>query len=313
MPERAVPERAVPEVAAVGEGVVRPWKVMITGGAGLLGSALCRRRPDSAGLVVEATIHDRVPTTEEVGDVRMNRVDLTQSLAFLDVLERRRPDLVIHTAYSKTDHAVTLDSTTEVATACAAMELPLIHISTDALFDGEHAPYAESDAPSPVHAYGRAKALCERAVTEACNAPGVPAPTIIRTSLVLSPDGSDGASAWIVEALRGNRRVTLFTDEIRSPILVDDLADQIWEIAQLEADERSGVWHLAGPERLSRVDQGRLLCAAFELDESLIDAVASPSTGEPRPRDVSLTSERARSLTTAARPIGKVMTHGQAF
>ena len=118
--------------------------------------------------------------------------------------------------------------------------------------------------------------------------------------------------AGAIERVRAGERVTFFDDEFRCPILVEDLAAMIWEVAGLAPAERSGVWHLAGPERLSRVDVGRVLCERFGLDESLIDVASAASMGEPRPRDVSLTSVRASSLTSVARPIGSVSAHGQA-
>lgn len=277
-------------------------KALITGGAGLLGSALVRLRPE--GWRVEITVHST--PAEPVEGVKRHRIDLAQPLAFFDLAERRRPDVVIHTAYSKTDHAATVDSTTEVAAACGALDIPLVHLSTDALFDGDHAPYPETAEPSPIHAYGRAKAAAELAVRESC-----PGAVIVRTSLILAADGSDSTTAWAVNALRAGERVTFFTDEFRMPILVDDLATQIWEIVGLDPAERSGVWHLVGPERLSRADVGRILCDRFGLDGSLVDEASAATMDEPRPRDVSLSSERVSRLRSRARSIGSVGRHGE--
>ncbi|MFN8052998.1 MAG: SDR family oxidoreductase [Acidimicrobiales bacterium] len=274
-------------------------KALITGGAGLLGSQLARTTPP--GWSSEVAVH----TAPGPAGVKAHRIDLAQPLAAFELFERRRPDVVIHTAYSKTDHAATVDSTTEVATACAALDIALIHVSTDALFDGDHAPYAETDEPSPIHPYGRAKALAEVAVRESC-----PDAVVVRTSLIVATDGSDSTSRWAIESIRAGERVTFFDDEFRMPILVDDLAAQIWEIAALPRAERAGVWHLVGPERLSRVDVGRVLCRWFGLDESLIDVASAATMGEPRPRDVSLSSDRVSSLTCRARPLGSVGAHG---
>lgn len=283
-------------------------KALITGGAGLLGSELVRTAP--AGWTTEVTVHT-TPLPADLADgqrsPKAHRIDLTQPLAFFELAERRRPTVVIHTAYSKTDHAATVDSTTEVASACAALDVPLIHVSTDALFDGDHAPYDEDAEPSPIHPYGRAKAAAERAVWTA-----IPDAVIVRTSLILAADGTDSTSAWAIGRLRDGERVTFFDDEFRAPILVDDLATEIWEIAQLPVAERAGVWHLVGPERLSRVDVGNILCERFGLDRSLVDVASAATMGEPRPRDVTLSSRRSASLRYRARPIGSVTPHGQA-
>lgn len=276
-------------------------RALVTGGAGLLGSELTRSAPD--GTTVEVTVH-RAPAAE---GVKSHRIDLTQPLAFFELAQRRRPDLVVHTAYSKTDGRATVDAATEVASACAAMDIPLVHISTDAVFDGEHSPYTEDALPSPVHGYGRSKVLAEAAVRE-----GVADVAVVRTSLLLAHDGSDPTSAWAIETLRSGGRVTFFDDEIRMPMFVDDLAAQIWEIVGLPRSERAGVWHLVGPEALSRAQVGAILCERFGLDRSLVDVAAAPATGEPRPRDLRLSTTRAGALTCRARSVTKVDRHGEA-
>ncbi|MBK6669687.1 MAG: sugar nucleotide-binding protein [Actinobacteria bacterium] len=202
-------------------------RVLVTGGAGLLGGELLRRAPAWAS--TEATVFHRPVSA---ADVRTHVVDLAQRQAFFEVAERRRPDLVIHTAYSKTDHRATVDAATEVATVCAALDVALVHISSDAVFDGDHAPYSEHDEPAPVHAYGRAKHAAETAVVTA-----VPAATVVRTSLILAADGTDQTSAWAIERLQAGEPVTFFDDEFRMPIFVDDLAEQIWEVASRDAAE----------------------------------------------------------------------------
>lgn len=276
-------------------------RVLITGGGGLVGSTLCRRAP--SGTVLEATVRSK-PAPD---GVRSHRIDLAQSQAALDLAERRRPDLIIHTAYDKDDHQRgIIDATVEVATACAVLGIALLHVSTDAVFSGEHAPYDETHTPHPVHAYGRVKRLAELAVLGS----GADA-TIVRTSIVVSVDPLDGSSAWVVRALRDGERVTLFDDELRTPILVEDLADEMWEIACLDPHRRRGLWHLGGPEVLSRVEIGRRLCERLALDASLIDVVSGGSAAVGRPRDLSMVSCRASELSVRPRPITTVTDHGQ--
>lgn len=276
-------------------------RVLVTGGGGLVGSMLCRRAPE--GIEIEATVRSR-PAPD---GVRSHRIDLAQPQAVLDLMTRRRFDLVIHAAYDKVDHQRgIIDATVEVATACAVLDVALLHISTDAVFSGEHAPYEETDTPHPVHAYGRTKRLAEIAVIES----GADA-AITRTSIVVSTDPLDGSSEWVVRALRAGERVTLFDDERRSPIRVEDLSDALWEIAALAPQQRRGMWHLCGPETLSRVEIGRWLCERFALDASLIDVVSSGPSGTGRPRDVSLRSRRADELSVRPGPISTVTGHGQ--
>lgn len=277
-------------------------RILVTGGAGLLGGALVELSP--AGVELHITTHRTAPSP--TSSAVPHPIDLTDSVAVADLVGDLEPDAVIHTAYSRLDHDVTVRTTESIIDACAGIGAWLVHLSSDAVFDGERAPYVESDEPSPVHDYGRAKARAEREVRRRC-----PDAAAIRTSLIVRPDGTDPTSAWVVDALKAGEPVRLFTDEVRTPILVDDLARQIWEVVALGRAEASGVWHLAGPERLSRAEIGRRLARRLDLDASLIDPVPSPSDGEPRPRDVSLSTARAdAALSVRPQPIGSVAPHG---
>jgi dTDP-4-dehydrorhamnose reductase len=102
--------------------------------------------------------------------------------------------------------------------------------------------------------------------------------------------------------------VRLFTDELRCPIAVQDLAAQIWEIAALPAGESAGVWNLAGPEAVSRYALGLLLARRHGLDARAIISARSASSPTPRPRDLRLITARAdRALRTRPRPVSAVL------
>jgi dTDP-4-dehydrorhamnose reductase len=176
-------------------------------------------------------------------------------------------------------------------------------MSTDALLDGESPPYDESAEPAPVHDYGRWKARAELHVRGE-----MPGAAVIRTSLIVRAEPPDRNSAWVVDALRRGDPVRLFTDELRCPVAVEDLAAQLWEIALLPPERRAGVWHLAGPEAVSRYALGVLLALRHGLDPSAIIPALSASAPAPRPRDLRLLTPRAdRALRTRARPISAVL------
>jgi dTDP-4-dehydrorhamnose reductase len=272
-------------------------RVLVTGGGGLLGGELIRLVPE--GVEVHATRR-----TSPVEGAEAHEVELSDRAAVEALWMRLRPDLVVHTAYSPSDGERDVWRATEsVVRACRAAGAALVYLSTDALLDGESAPYAESAEPAPVHEYGRWKAQAELHVRAQ-----MPDAAAVRTSLIVRAEPPDRGSAWVLDALRRGEPLRLFTDELRCPIAVQDLAAQLWEVAPLPPERRGGVWHLAGPEAVSRYALGVLLALRHGLDPSAIVPTPSAASPAPRPRDLRLLTPRAdRELRTRARPISAVL------
>ena len=259
--------------------------VLVTGGAGLVGSFVAASAPDDVDLVA-ATRHD---------------ADLADPAATAALFERIRPDLVIHAAYSMRElQADGIDASRHVVDECVTHGAALIAVSTDALFDGEHAPYAEDDPPSPVHAYGRAKAAMEADIADR-----LPAAAIVRTSLVCAVDPPDPRTAWVLDGLLSGEPPTLFTDELRNPVRADDLAAALWALVAIDPPNRSGVWHVVGPEPFSRYELGALVAQWAGLDPSALVAAESATTAgpAPRPRDCRLSTARAAAVGIEPRSV----------
>jgi dTDP-4-dehydrorhamnose reductase len=268
-------------------------RVLITGGSGYLGGALVRSTPE--GWQCHSTQRHR-----PVSGAIAHQCDLADLESVRSVWKSAQPDLVVHSAYSiQEGEADIWVATRNVVDVCLETGAELLHMSTDLVLDGERAPYAENAEPQPVHEYGRWKASAEAYVRE-----GMPSAPVVRTSLITAFDPPDPRTAWVASGLRGEIPATLFVDEIRCPIFVDDLVRQIWEIVALPADQRGGVWHLAGPEALSRFALGSLIAAALGLPTVHLGRGLSRDSPVPRPRDLRLLTTRAdRALSTRARPI----------
>src|SRR6185295_12261452 len=126
-----------------------------------------------------------------------------------------------------------------VARAAAAAGARLVHVSTDVVFDGRRGRYREQDEVAAVHDYGRSKAEAERLV--AALHPGA---AVVRTSLIYG-----GATpSKHEEAARANA-YPFFTNELRSPVQVTDLADALLELA---ATDYAGPLHAGGADDVSR-------------------------------------------------------------
>lgn len=219
--------------------------------------------------------------------VPAHRVDLRDPQAVDGLVADVAPDVVVHTAYSMGERSDIVDAAVETARACARHGVALVHLSSDVVFDGEHPPYSEGDPVGPVSAYGRWKLAAEQGVREL-----VPDACITRTSLVVSLEPPDRGTGWLLDAVRAGTPPTLFADEVRSPIRAVDLARAIWSLVGRDRSERAGVWHLPGPEAMSRCELGRRILAAAGLDPSAVVEGSLRDHPEPRPRDLTLRSVR---------------------
>lgn len=219
------------------------------------------------------------------GNWREIQLDVGSPGTVRALLERERPNTVFFCAYDKSNPTVTVDAAVAAARAAAELGAGFLFYSSDMVFDGAAGGYDEDAPLSPGTAYGAMKVQAE-ALVQAEH----PLAQVARTSLLVGESGILMRPAYECDTLVRGLPVTLYRDEWRSPTHVDDVARASWELASLEV---SGVYHLAGPERLSRVQLGRILCALYRFDERLIREADRPPG---RPRDTSLDSRRAAAL-----------------
>ncbi|MET8552288.1 sugar nucleotide-binding protein [Micromonospora zamorensis] len=255
-------------------------RVLVVGGSGLLGRAVCWRG-SRAGLSVVGTYHSGSVGVRGVAECRL---DVTDRAAVRALVADVRPDAVVATPYRYDDWAVTADGAANVAVAAAEAGARLVHVSSDALHAGRPTPYADDDPPTPVHAYGAAKAAAETAVRAID-----PGAALVRTSLILG-EGSKQIQLCR-DALAG--RAVLFSDELRCPIDVTDLADAVLELV---ASSYAGLLNVAGPDAVSRAELGLLVAERFGLDAAGLKTTTGAAVGLSRPLDVRLDSARAAGL-----------------
>jgi dTDP-4-dehydrorhamnose reductase len=216
-------------------------KVLVTGTQGQLAQSLCEAAMRRGDAIVAAGRPD---------------LDLAAPATIERAIVGAAPDLVVsagaYTAVDKAEsesavaHAVNGDGAGAVAAACAKAGVPVIHISTDYVFDGCKAePYRESDATGPLNVYGRSKLEGERQVAANCARH-----IIVRTSWVYSPFGHNFVKTMLKMA-QTRPEVGVVADQVGNPTYAPHLAEAVLAIADRlvadpERDRLAGIYNAAG-------------------------------------------------------------------
>ncbi|GAA2690490.1 MULTISPECIES: sugar nucleotide-binding protein [Actinosynnema] len=270
-------------------------------GSGYLGGAVAARL--RAGGVDAVVCSRRRPSAASSGGAPWRELDVRDAGACRELVAELEPEgvVVVHgpsditwcEANPEQAREAHVGGARNVADAVGGRHVLLI--STDNVFDGTRASSGESDAVSPANAYGAAKLAAERTFLERGNA------LALRVSLVhgWDPDGlRPNFATTCVRALREGRELAVPEDHWNTPVHVDDVS--AWVVALLGA-RRTGVLHLGGPDRLSRLEWARRIAAAQGLDEGLLRPVRrADSAYACRPESACLHSERAALLPELA-------------
>jgi len=254
-------------------------RILVTGATGHLGRRVAARAA-TVGWEVIGTCFTAAGGADE-------RLDIRDAAAVRRLMHGVRPDVVVHTAAGRDDWRAMADGAAYVAVAAAASDVRLVHVSSDAVFSGNDVHYDEAALPDPVYRYGAAKAAAETAVKAI-----MPSAAIVRTSLILG-DGRGAHEILTHRLASGAGDGVLFTDEIRKPVHVDDLADSLLELA---ANDYAGVINVAGHEAISRYDLGVLVACRDGLDPGRLPAGTLAGLSLRRPTDVRLHTGKATAL-----------------
>lgn len=217
-------------------------RILITGGSSYLGQHLVPLA--AAAHTVHYTYHQNQPDLPAPG----SPLDVREETAVRTLVSSFQPDIIIHLAGSNRGHdmaSVIRLGASSIVWEARQVGARLIHLSTDSIFAGDAAPYDETAVPTPVNAYGRAKADAEAIVRQHPNS------VIVRTSLIYGLHTMDHGTCWMANALAQDQPVTLFSNQLRNPVWVDSLCQALLELAQ---NGYTGVLNVAGRQALSRAD-----------------------------------------------------------
>jgi len=277
-------------------------KLLITGASGLYGSRLAQLALARGIEVYSSDIQSLSVNGEFV------KLDISGKTQVDEFFKAIKPDVVVHAA-TLTDvdkcetnkelaWKVNVEGTKNIVEAAHDAGSFLIYISTDYVFSGEKGLYKETDKPDPINYYGVTKLKAEEIVQTQAEY-FIARPSVIYGSTPAA--GKVNFALWLIETLRKGEHVKIVTDQWNTPTLNTNLAKMTLEVVERRL---TGIYHLCGATRVSRLEFATLIANAFGLDAGLIDPVLSSQFTWPakRPMDSSLDTSKAQK-TLQSKPL----------
>jgi len=246
-------------------------RFLITGVSGLLGLNLALFAASGENVVGTVYSHElkNVPFI-------VNQVDLKDSREINDCVEVADPEVIINCAAMANLDAcekepeiaelLNIDLPIALAEIAKKRNIKLMHISTDAVFDGQRGNYVEEDLPNPLSVYGHTKLEAEKGVLSAN-----PDALIVRVNFYgYSLLGKRSLAEFFLYNLAAGTRVFGFNDVNFCPLLVQDLASILFGMIKKDL---KGIYHVVSPESLTKYDFGVRIARLFDLNENLVEAV----------------------------------------
>jgi dTDP-4-dehydrorhamnose reductase len=281
-------------------------RLLVTGASGLLGLNLALEASGEHTVFGQVKDHDLHTEAFTV-----LKVDLLAPGAVERLLEQARPEWVINCAALAIVDACEADPgraeqlnvelPRKLAEHVARGGARLVHISTDAVFDGARGEYTEEDSPNPLSVYARTKLAGERAV--AGTDPGA---IIARVNLFgWSLSGRRSLAEWFFNNLSAGAPVQGFTDVYFCPLLANHLAHVLLEMLSARL---SGLYHVVAGDCISKYEFGVALARRFGFPSALIAPSSVAEGGLRAARSPNLTLLNDRLVQALPRPIPSLST-----
>ena len=245
-------------------------KVLITGSNGMLG-----HDTGSNGMLGHDLI-DVLDGKHELIKTTSKSLDITDEDKVKDYIVNENPDIVINSAaYTDVDgcetneeiaYKVNGEGVKNLALACKVVDCPLLHISTDYVFNGENnKPWMEDDEVGPISIYGKSKLQGEEAIESILDNF-----FIIRTSWLYGINGGNFPKTML-ELAKTHDTLTVVTDEIGTPTYTLDLAQAI---AELIETEYYGIYHITNSDYCSWFDFAKYIFEVKNIDVNVVPVTA---------------------------------------
>ncbi len=255
-------------------------RVLITGSNGLLGQKLVELFSHLNTFNILLTSRQEKSVFEH-DSILYIKADITRRQEIKRIIEEFEPDVIVNTAAitnvdaCETDREsawkVNVGGVEHIVQTAKLTGAKLIQLSTDYVFDGKTGPYSEVDRPNPMSYYGRTKLASENIITTS----GIPY-AIIRTMVLYGTGYSvkPNFALWLMKELREEKTVRVVDDQMGNPTLADDLAYAILKAIELD---RTGIYHVSGPDLVSRYEFATTLARVFHYSKKLVVPVKTAS------------------------------------
>lgn len=272
-------------------------RLFVTGGSGFVGGHIITRAKTKWDVFTAYNTRPAVPSM-----IKSFQINLASEKSIDNLIEKIQPEVVIHSAAwpdlekceknPRDAFHINATSSEILAELSERFEFRLIFISTDMVFDGNKGNYSETSRTNPINIYGKTKLSAEKYIRAASTNY-----VIARSALIYGPPvyGSNSFSERILKKVTLGKTIPLFKDQYRSPILVQNLADALLELAQ---NDFTGILHLGGAERTDRYTFGMQLAEIKGFSQDLLKPVSMHElkTKAPRPEDSSFDISKAEHL-----------------
>ena len=273
-------------------------QILCTGGSGLLGLGLAATLPSTwKAYSICRKIVNKTNAWENG-----YALDICNKECVDQIFKKHSFSSVIHAAgiasvdYVKNNYAESLESniigTLNISSACRKAGIPLIYISSNAVFDGNNPPYCETDRPNPVNEYGELKLECERLIQKTINNY-----LIVRPILMYGWNGRWGRLnpiTWLLQKLENNETVNLVDDVKENPLYNVEAGRCIWKALEMNMQ---GILHLAGATEVSRYELALQAAEVFGKNPRLIQPVSSSRFSYLAPRPPNTTFDTTGIVT----------------
>ncbi|MCB9261450.1 MAG: SDR family oxidoreductase [Flavobacteriales bacterium] len=262
--------------------------VLVTGSNGLLGQKLTDLYLHEKDIKLIATGKGQNRHPEKEGYLYAE-MDIADRENVQTVVEKYRPNTIIHTAAMTNVDACELDPTScqisnvdaveNMVYAANSVDAHLIHLSTDFIFDGLNGPYKEEAIPNPLSIYGQAKLDAENIITSNCKNWAI-ARTVLVYGLVADMSRSN-IVLWAKESLENHKKINVVDDQFRTPTLAEDLA---MGCHLIERQKAQGIFNISGKDFMSIFELVQRVANHYGLSMENVSKINSKTLNQPAKR-----------------------------